>query len=167
MGTNFNLNMIQRIQSLFLLGVVLIAVALFFIPISEKSVTEATTGEISVYTLNLAEVSLLKGSEAAQPVSSNYALMIGNLLLLTMAAYTIFLFKNRMAQMRLCMLGSLLAAVQLVLIFYYSEAMGAETTKAHYLPGVYLVAVQVFLLLASRRSIRKDEMLVRAADRIR
>ncbi|MBL0073072.1 MAG: DUF4293 family protein [Bacteroidetes bacterium] len=69
--------------------------------------------------------------------------------------------------MRMCMLAGVFAAIELILVFYYSEEMEVKTARAHYLAGVYLIAVQVFLLLASRRAIRKDEMLVRAADRIR
>ncbi len=159
--------MIQRIQTLFLLGVVLMSGALFFIPLSEKSVTDVTSGEVSKYTMLLADVTLQAGSEAPELVETNYPILIVNLLLLVMSLYTIFIFKNRPAQIRLSMLGGLLAAVQLILIFYYSDAMGPVNITAHYLPGVYLVAAQVFLLLAARRFIRKDEMLVRAADRIR
>ncbi|MDQ3050964.1 MAG: DUF4293 domain-containing protein [Bacteroidota bacterium] len=159
--------MIQRIQTLFLLGVVILSIALFFIPLSEKSVTDVTTGETSKYTMLLADVSKADGPAAPVVVATNYPVLIVNLLLMVMSLYTIFIFKNRTAQIRLCMLGGLLAAVQLILIFYYSDAMGPVSITAHYLPGVYLVAAQVFLLLAARRFIRKDDMMVKAANRIR
>jgi hypothetical protein len=159
--------MIQRIQSLFLLGVVILAVALFFVPVSEKTVTETTTGEISHYVLSITNVSMAKGGELPQIISVNYPVLIVNLLILILAATTLFLFKNRPLQIRLSMLGSLVSTILLILIFYYSENMGDVQLKPHYQAGVYLIAVQVFLFMAARRSIRKDEMLVRAADRIR
>lgn len=72
-----------------------------------------------------------------------------------------------MVQLKLSMLTGLFTIVLMILAFYYSEEMGTADTRAHYLAGIYLIAAQVFLLLAARRAIRKDEMLVRSADRIR
>jgi len=159
--------MIQRIQSLFLLGVVLMSASLFFMPLSEKSVVDSTTGTATLHTLTVTGITLVNGSEAPQIVLKTFMILIVNLLLLALAAYTIFIYKKRQLQIKLCMLGGLLAAVQLILIFYYSENMGLTSLKPHYLAGVYLVAAQVLLFMAARRFIRKDDMLVRAADRIR
>jgi len=157
--------MIQRVQTLFLAGVVILSIALYFIPLSEKTVIDPS-GKSSTQTL-LLSVSALSPTEVAPGQISNYALLIFNLVIILIAGYAIFLYKNRSLQIKLCMLGGLLATVQLILIFYYSEAMGSETTEVHYLAGVYLVAIQVFLLMAARRAIRKDDMMVKAADRIR
>lgn len=158
--------MIQRIQSLLLLAVAGISAALFFVPLSEKAGAADATGISSINTLNINEVTSKVG-DTFTSLSTNYGIMVLNLLILTAALYTIFLYKNRPAQMRMCMLAGVFAAIELILVFYYSEEMEVKTARAHYLAGVYLIAVQVFLLLASRRAIRKDEMLVRAADRIR
>ena len=69
--------------------------------------------------------------------------------------------------MRVSLIGCLLVAAELGLIYFYSEAMGNNDVKAVYEAGVYLVSGQLFLLLAARRAIKKDDMLVKAADRIR
>jgi hypothetical protein len=158
--------MIQRIQSLLLLGVALASIALFFVPFSEKTVGTSGTETAAHFLLTINGVSVT-GSDQGSPAMWGYVLLLTNLLIMALSAYSIFLYKNRPAQIRLCMFGGLLATVFLVVIFYYSENMGPETERPHYLAGVYLVALQVFLLLGARRFIRKDEMLVRAADRIR
>ncbi|HMT30315.1 MAG TPA: DUF4293 domain-containing protein [Bacteroidia bacterium] len=158
--------MIQRIQSLFLLGVVIISTALFFVPLSEKTYIDSVSGSETKLELYVTKSISVTGTEKAT-IGNNIPLTIVNLLILLASLFIIFQFKNRISQMKLSMLTSLFTMVFLILVFYYSEAMGPETSKAHYLPGVYLIAVQVFLLLAARRFIRKDEMLVRSADRIR
>jgi hypothetical protein len=42
--------------------------------------------------------------------------------------------------MRMCMLAGVFAAIELILVFYYSEEMEVKTARAHYLAGVYLIA---------------------------
>lgn len=155
--------MIQRIQSLLLLAVTLISIALFFVPVSEKAGTELP-GMIKTLTIiNLQETA----PDGTISVTANYPLVILTCLIGIMAFYIIFRFKNRVQQIKLCMLTGLLAVVNLILAFYYSEAIEPLNVHAHYLGGTYLIAGQFVLLLAARRFIAKDEALVRAADRIR
>jgi len=156
--------MIQRIQSLFLLGVVIISIALFFIPFSQKSAMGTETG--NVYKTVLALIPENSAENSGMDVEINYVLLILNLLIMAAAAYVLFLYKNRAAQMRLCGLTGLITGVMLVMVFFYSDNLKGEG-NAHYLAGTYLVAAQAFLILAARRFIRKDDMLVRASQRIR
>lgn len=156
------LNMIQRIQSLFLFGVIAISVVLFFVPLSEKSSISTESGQPVTLTLALNPVN--NGESVVMDI--NYVLLMLNLLVLAASVYIIFLFKNRQAQMRLCALTGLLAALSLVAVFYFSDQLAGEGNP-HYLAGTYLIALQVFFILAARRFIRKDEMLVRASQRIR
>lgn len=158
--------MIQRIQTLFLLGVVIISIGLFFIPLSEKTYLNTEVAKEVQMILKVNNLTKTEGG-VIETIQSNMALLLVNLLILTATFIIIFLYKNRNLQMKLCMLSSLLSTGLLLLIFYYSEAMGPAETKVHYQAGVYLVAVQVLLLFLARNSIRKDEMLVRSADRIR
>lgn len=159
--------MIQRIQTLFLLGVVIISIILFLLPISQKNITNESSGISEIYTLNLDKVTLSSGNAIENTVTKTYGLLAVNAAILILSLATIFMYRNRPLQIKLCMLNSLLIAVLLVLIFYYSDGMGSKQIKPVYLPGIYLVAVQVLLLMLSRRFIRKDDMLVKAADRIR
>jgi hypothetical protein len=68
------------------------------------------------------------------------------------------------------MLTLLICCAYLVVIFYFSDKLATvsvQNTNVKYLAGTYIVAIQAFLILLAQRSIRKDELLVRAADRIR
>ncbi len=158
--------MIQRIQTLFLAGVAIISVTLFYVPLSEKLVIDPVSSnqsKIVLYVHNL----MNDLGETATVVQSSIPLLLVNLLVLAASVFIIFQYKKRMVQLKLCMLTGLFTIVLMILAFYYSEEMGTTDTRAHYLAGIYLIAAQVFLLLAARRAIRKDEMLVRSADRIR
>jgi hypothetical protein len=79
---------------------------------------------------------------------------------------TILLFKNRILQMRLCMIGSLLTLIMLVLVFYIADSMPGNGL-VHYQLGTYILVLQLVLFFMARKFIRKDEIMVRAADRIR
>ncbi len=82
--------------------------------------------------------------------------------LLTMT--TLFLFKKRILQARLCMVMIVFQiAIMAYFIFYLTNAIIFETTYPSLAVSVLLI---VFLSLA-RRSILKDEALVRSVDRIR
>jgi len=162
---NFSIHMIQRIQSLFLLGAALVSGALFFLPLSEVPFT-SSEGVKGVLTLSVMQVTS-SIEDPGQVLAPKYFLLILNLLILAASIYIIFLFKNRPAQIRLTALTGLLSAVLLILTFYYSDSMAEAGGRPHYLSGVYLIAAQTFLFMAARRFIRKDEQLVRSADRIR
>jgi hypothetical protein len=89
-----------------------------------------------------------------------------NSALLMLSFSTILLFKNRILQMRLCMIGSLLTLIMLVLVFYIADSMPGSGL-VHYQLGTYILVLQLVLFFMARKFIRKDEIMVRAADRIR
>ncbi len=157
--------MIQRIQSFYLVLVIAISGTLFFLPLSEK-VELGTDGTQVRHELSISHFETKSGEGVVQqnPVA---LLLVFNLLVMGCTAYTIFTYKKRPRQIRLTMINGLLSIVLLILVFYYSENMGTSEQRVHYLAGVYLIPIQIFLLLAARRSIMRDERLIRAADRIR
>jgi hypothetical protein len=80
---------------------------------------------------------------------------------------TIFLFKKRMVQVRLCSLACCFVAVWYILLVAYAmtslKAYGAlQVTWSDSLPLVAFI-----LCLMASRGIRADEKLVRSMDRIR
>lgn len=153
--------MIQRIQSIYLLGSALIAGVLFIVPISEfPLITSEGTGA-------MATINILESTGPSQTATFQYPLLILNLLILSASVFAIFLYKNRSAQIRLTTLTSLFSISLLVIAFFATDRLCPEGEKPHYLSGVYLMALQTFLLLLARRAIRKDEQLIRSADRIR
>lgn len=75
-----------------------------------------------------------------------------------LSVYTIFLYKKRPQQARLCLAGLALVFVWYVLLAVYQGYV--ETIDC-------LPMVNAILILLARRGILADEKLVRAADRIR
>ena len=80
-------------------------------------------------------------------------------LLAVVACYTVFQFKNRLFQAKLCLLCLLL-----VFAWYIGLAVlqGSNITTVEALP-----MVEAILIFLARKGIIDDEKLVRAADRIR
>lgn len=77
---------------------------------------------------------------------------------------SVFLFKKRMLQARLCLLS---IVIQLVLVGYFGVQLfvGVVYPLTYFVFGVSLACI--FLLFLARRAILKDEALVRSVDRIR
>jgi len=85
----------------------------------------------------------------------------------------IFLYKKRKLQLTLCRLNLLLYLSVIFTVFYSSDKaltsiikLGMEA-ELHYKAGAILPIVSVILVFLASRAIKKDEDLVRSADRIR
>jgi len=154
--------MIQRIQTLYLIVITALMAITLFTPIATFTVA---TGD--VYTLSAFELSNGEQSQST--------LWMGILLVLTtvLPLVTIFLFKNRQLQLRLC--GAevvlLIGATAFVAIYYWLsganalENVGVEHRAFGWAAIMPLLSLVMAFLAA--RSIFKDEVLVRSLDRIR
>jgi peptidoglycan/LPS O-acetylase OafA/YrhL len=136
--------MIQRIQSIWLL--LASACAFLTLKFSFYSGTYATDN--AYHEVN--------GSE-------NFLLMLTTCLIGTLALLTIFLYKNRKLQLRLCIAGILLTALLIVL---YLREMKDFVKGDPNLWALLPAAVVVFFFLAAR-GINKDEKMVKDSDRLR
>lgn len=162
--------MIQRVQSIFLLvlGVCMILSIVF--PSWQKAGDQ--TGE--VVTLNALSLEFVQNGEVASSTPTFYIaiLAVGSALV---AFYSLTQFKNRLTQIKLGALNSLLMALVLGLVLYFSrqgEDMlpQANQTAAgfeNYEAGFYLVVIAMICNILANRFIRRDENLVRSADRMR
>ena len=155
--------MIQRIQSLFLFLAFASAIAVFFFPLA------SLLGEFYYVKLNVLEVAEQAQYDMEWPNTIPLAAVMGLTGLL--AFFTIFIFKNRTAQMRLIRFSIFLNIVFIALIFFYyvPELEAIVETTADYVTeiGIYLSIVPLIFLVLALRFIRKDEKLIRAADRLR
>jgi hypothetical protein len=136
--------MIQRVQSIWLF----IASALSFL-----------TLKLSFYSGSFLQDNLyhqLNGTD-------NILLMIATIALGVLSLLNIFLYKTRVIQLRLCIIGILLDLLLLYLYFReianYSQGTYSITAAAHLL---ILIA-----LIFSARGISKDEKIVKDSDRLR
>ncbi|MEQ9402024.1 MAG: DUF4293 domain-containing protein [Cyclobacteriaceae bacterium] len=162
--------MIQRAQSIFMFIAAAAMVAMTFFPLWEKADIETSR----LVTLNAFEVRFEQqnaGEEMELLGTQNVMLIsIGAFLAAAVMLFSIFKYKNRMTQVKLNALFSLLSAATIVGIVLYSlkanELMAPERQGA-FLLGFYLPIVAMFNNFLANRFIRKDEALVRSADRIR
>lgn len=138
--------MIQRQQTLWLLLATAAALLSFMFPF--------VTGK-----------GIEKGVEVDKIVKadSNFLLLILTGASLVLSAGTIFLYKDRKLQMKLCLLGLLLAAVIIVLYILQMNDLTKSTLALFcVLPFITLAAFYMAF-----RNIRKDEKLVKSLDKLR
>ena len=154
--------MIQRIQTLYLLIIAaLMAVTLF----SGLAWFAGDAGEFGLYAFGL------KTAEGELVQSTVY---MGVLLALACALplVTIFLFKRRLVQIRLCAVELVLlvgAGAMMGIYFYLCNRYFAESEFYSHTLKISLVFPLVCLVfdLLALRAIFRDEKLVRSLDRIR
>jgi Ca2+/Na+ antiporter len=140
--------MIQRQQTLWLLLATVAGILTFMFPF-------ATGEEMVNKTAMKQTVEVIAGS--------NFFTLILTIASIGLSAVTIFMFKDRKLQMRLCLLGLLLAILILVLYIVDMRKLLSSTPA---LWAVLPVAVIAAYFLAYK-NIRKDEKLVKSLDKLR
>jgi len=155
--------MIQRIQTIYLfLAAVLLCVSAYFPLI--RFVPIEGEGFVSMSALSFTSLGLENFS-----LERPYGIVAAFGLAALISLYTIFLYKNRKRQMLLSMVAALIVVVAYGFVLFYS-LRAVEQTSLQVEPNWPVLAmplVAILLLLMARHHIKKDEALVRAADRIR
>ncbi len=136
--------MIQRIQSVWLL----LASACAFAGFKLSYYTGTKLNDPAIYELNALSTNLL---------------MITTIAVGALALLTIFLYKQRTLQLRLCVLGILLEAV--LIFLYYRET--TTFTQGTYSLTAILHSVIVLAFVLAARGINKDSKLLKESDRLR
>lgn len=154
--------MIQRIQTLYLLVVALLTGATLLLPL-------AWFGD-GTETFTLHAFALENGAGEAVRATPYMGVLLAAAALLPLA--TIFLFKRRMLQLRLCAVELVLligAAVMEAIYYYLSYRVfsGMEFHTQGMRPAIALPLVCLLLSYLAARAILRDELLVRSLDRIR
>lgn len=150
--------MIQRIQTLYLLAVVALGIALIWLPVIQF-VSPEEAAELQIW-----DLSALGGL----PLQGLWGLLVATALIPLLALVDIFLFKKRLLQARLNIFTVLLCLGYYgVLAIYIWQAKLALGVDWHILPWASFPLICMILTLMATRAILKDEALVRAADRIR
>jgi len=136
--------MIQRIQSLWLL----LAAAAAFAGFRFSFFSGTKLNDVLLHELN---------------ASSSFILMIGTVAVGSLALVTIFLYKKRILQLRLCVLGIFLEAV--LIFLYYRES--TTFIKGTFSLTAILQGVIILAFVWAARGINKDEKLIKTSDRLR
>lgn len=158
--------MIQRIQTVYLILALAFCGIIFFIPLS-LALPDTDAG--NVYKLDAFGISYSQDQQtilAENTIALTAALAVASLLILII----IFMFKNRSLQIKLGRMTTVLLLVFVVLIFYYTDYMvglNEVETKSVYVTGTYFPFIIIMLLLLAVRAIKKDDALVKSADRLR
>ncbi len=155
--------MIQRIQTLYLLAVVILSVITLF---SMQAGFVGTT-DAAQYILNYKGIFQVQttGADFVKNVWSLTALCV---LIPVIALVTIFLFKKRLLQIRLSIINSVLLAGYYALLFIYLWQTGNALQADWYLEMVTAFPlINIILTFLAIRAIGKDEALIKSLNRLR
>ncbi len=154
--------MLQRIQSIYLLLIVILSGINFYSPIATLS-AESIDYIVSykgIYSLSAAEGQIFQ--------SAVWGITVFASLIPIIALITVFLFKKRKLQIRLTYvnIGCILMYYASVLAYLYTavERYGADWSLKY---NVILHAVNLILCFLAISAIKKDEALVRSHERLR
>ena len=157
--------MIQRKQTIYLFFAGLIPLVLLFIPLGHLS------SEVAYYEYTAFAV------REATPDATFIVSTIGNAVLLIATAVlslvSIFLYKNRKAQMKLVSLNMVLILLVICAIMYFYPkfifpkhlALDGVVIKYNYM--IIISFVSAIGLYLAKKAIAKDEAMIRSADRLR
>lgn len=154
--------MIQRIQTIYLLLVTALVAVTLSLPLASFS------AGVEPFTLVAFGLKDATGEVVVNSIYMTILLVLACLL----PFVTIFLFKRRMLQIRLCAIEGvlLLGAEAMIFIYYYLADRLFSSFEFHEQSLGVAVALPVMALLfcyLAARAIMRDEVLVRSLDRVR
>lgn len=152
----------QRIQTLYLLIAVIINSLAYVLTFGSLSVGEALY-EFTFYGL----IDTTTGV-AVYPTVVPVVISIVSMLL---SVVVILMFKKRQLQIKLSQLNLFVQLLLLVAIFFLQDtaatSIGVDKELLNYGIGILVLSLPLVAIYLALRAIKKDEALVRAADRIR
>jgi len=143
--------MIQRIQSIYLLVASIVSGALIFV----FNLWNNPSEEVFAFDLFTREFLLLK------------IIPLLFLLSASVSFFSIFLFRNRKLQFVIGRLVILINLFLLGLLIYVSLTLPGEISISEKGIGMFLPILVVLLIVLANKAIKKDEDLVKSADRLR
>ncbi len=152
--------MIQRVQTLYLLIATIFTAILLFMPLAYFC-GPVSTGGITAWQIELTDA---LGETQIQPIYVVGILLLSSTLL---PLITIFLYRKRKLQMRLCLIELFLLIISFGAFAYHYTRQNNADTGGMVSPLLFLLLVAIVSVLMARWRIAKDEMLVRSLDRIR
>ena len=154
--------MIQRIQAVYLLLVVVLLVATLFMPLLTLQIGQ------EFFSMDASGVSSLVNQEAAA-LGTTWGLFALTAIIALVAMVTIFLYKNRILQIRLCVFNALLMIGFYAYVAFLVWRWQGEVPEMQWQLKLGLAFPVIALILdyLAIRNIGADEALVRSLDRLR
>jgi len=156
--------MIQRIQTVFLALVAVCMFTLVFTPFFTMSDPD-TDKSVTLSALKL----VLQTGEDSESTNTIYLAILG-LVSSAVAVGSIFQYKNRLNQIKLNFLNTLLLVTILGFTLYFlldARDFVGNAQFGSFGIGFYCLMAAFFFNMLANRFIRKDEKLVKSADRFR
>jgi lipopolysaccharide export LptBFGC system permease protein LptF len=152
--------MIQRVQSIWLLLAGLTILLLMFIPIVSS---QSNGSEYWIVATGLYQKTngLVAKTDYFKP------LFLNTVCVAMLCIATIFTFKNRTGQKRLIIVAILAMLLLGFWIFYYAQNLPGGIAAVKPGIGAFLPIAGIIFCALAIRGIRKDEQLLRSADRLR
>lgn len=153
----------QRIQTLYLFLAIALNAVLFILSFALLS-TDVITHELTLYGVD--------NPEGGAPLySSTFGVLLCALSML-LSLVIILMFKKRQLQVKLAQLNLVIQLGFVVFMFLIADTAAielnlGEKVSLEYGVGTYLSIVPLVFLFLAIKAIKKDEALVRSADRIR
>lgn len=162
--------MIQRIQSVFLFLALILGILVFMFPIA-SFITE--TAYFKFFICHIQDLSPDPFSEmkvATEKFPWYYTLPLAflQLIISLLLLFTIFQFKKRPLQIKMNYLTILLNVMLVGGIFYSASLIEKQTgAVADYAFGGIFPLVSIVMIFIANYGVKKDEKLIRSADRLR
>ena len=153
--------MLQRIQTVYLLVVVALTVTMLFLPLAVLQLGD------QLFTFDATGVTTM--AEQPELIYPTWGLFVLGVIISLLAFLIIFLFKNRILQIRLCVFNSILMLgfYGLFAFFYWSVKGQMESVSMSFKFALSFPLISLILNYLAIRNIGADEALLRSLDRLR
>jgi hypothetical protein len=153
--------MIQRIQTLYLFASLVLMALVFLLPVAELNYSN---NQIVIF-----RITGFWDQAAGNLILPTIPVVILAAVIVCINIITIFLFKRRITQARLCIVNIVLLIGLIGLYIYHFVFFVRKVPVVEYKTGLSFVfpIIAIILTYLAFRGIRKDELLVRLADRLR
>ncbi|MCC8154524.1 MAG: DUF4293 domain-containing protein [Tannerellaceae bacterium] len=155
--------MLQRIQTIYLLAILVLMSVLMFVSLADVQINA------DFFKFDVSGLTTV-GTES-QLVYSTWSILALNVVIVAVALITIFLYKKRILQIRLCVFNGLLMVgyYALFAFFCWNLSKGLETGTIHITYKFVLAFPLICIILdyLAIRNIGADEALVRSLERLR
>lgn len=150
--------MLQRIQSVFLFLITILSVLQLFLPFQE-----ITTYETSF------QLFLFPGKYNESYNGIIHLPLALNAIIIILSLFTVFKYKNRKLQMKLCTFIAILSFMLTasLFLFTYAKLNDTHNTSINYNASSFIPLANIVLAFIAKRFIKSDEDLIKSADRIR
>ena len=151
--------MLQRIQTVYLLIIMALTIAILFLPLAVLQ-----SGD-QLFTFDATGISTM----AAQLIYPTWGLFALTIVISLLALLTIFLFKKRILQIRICVFNAILMLgfYGLFAFFYWDLGNQKEIFSLSLKIAFSFPLISLILDYLAIRNIGADEALVRSLDRLR